>query len=198
MVLRSLWLNMIFQLRMGSGGLAIVGEAPGKEEVRMGHPFVGSSGRLLDEMLGRAAIARRDCLVANVFRFQPPGNNVGHFFAGKRAATVDDIRLVENLGKFGSVFCREEFTGEIEALAATLRRLQPRVILALGRTPLWALTGENGLLEKAGRVLPCRLARRIPVIPTYHPSYILRGNWRLSDQWLEHFVAARDLALASK
>ena len=69
-------------------GLVLVGEAPGKDEVRLGHPFVGRSGQLLNEILAEAGIDRARSLVANVFRFQPPGNKVDHFFISKRAASV--------------------------------------------------------------------------------------------------------------
>jgi uracil-DNA glycosylase len=65
------------------------------------------------------------------------------------------------------------------------------IIIALGRTPLWALTGENGLLEKIGKPLPCRLLPGVQVIPTFHPSFILRGNWGRQDEWLEHFLTAK-------
>ena len=61
-------------------GLAIVGEAPGADEVKQGQPFVGRSGQLLNELLEEAGIARAHTLIANVFRYQPPANKVAHFF----------------------------------------------------------------------------------------------------------------------
>jgi uracil-DNA glycosylase len=172
-------------------GIALIGEAPGADEVRLGHPFVGRSGQLLDKILKRAEIDRAQCLIANVFRFQPPGNKVDHFFISKRAANTGGIGIAEEWGKFGSAFCRAEFAGEIENLRETFIRLQPRIVIALGRTPLWALTGESGLLEKVGKPLPNRLLPKGTVIPTYHPSFILRGNWGLQDNWLSHFEAAK-------
>jgi len=172
-------------------GIALVGEAPGAEEVRLGHPFVGRSGQLLDKMLEKAEIKRNDCLVANVFRVQPPGNKVDHFFISRRAAKIQNLGIAEEYGPFGSAFCRADFSGEIKNLEATLKKLNPKIIIALGRTPLWALTGENGLLSKVGKPLPCRLAPGVEVIPTFHPSFILRGNWGLQDRWLEHFNAAK-------
>ena len=65
------------------------------------------------------------------------------------------------------------------------------MIVALGRTPLWALTGENGLLGKIGKPLPCSLAAGVTVIPTFHPSFILRGNWARQDEWQGHLSAAK-------
>jgi DNA polymerase len=173
-------------------GLVLVGEAPGAEEARLGKPFVGRSGQLLDKVLEQAGIERERTLIANVFRFQPPGNKVDHFFASRRAASAEGFELAECFGKFGSAFCRQAFACEIENLRAMLAREKPDIVVALGRTPLWALTGENGLLEKVGTPLPCRLSPSIEVIPTFHPSFILRGNWKLQDAWLSHFQSARE------
>lgn len=174
-------------------GLVLVGEAPGAEEARLGRPFVGRSGQLLDKMLAAAQIDRAACLVANVFRYRPPDNKVAHFFTSRRAAKAENIVLAEQYGKFGSAYCRADFAHEIDHLAAMLAEKRPRAIMALGRTPLWALTGENGLTDKAGRRLPCRLCPELEVIATFHPSFIMRGNWGLQDTWLEHFRDAARL-----
>lgn len=172
-------------------GIALIGEAPGAEEVRLGHPFVGRSGQLLDKVLAKAGIDRKQCLVANVFRFQPPGNKVDHFFISRRAAKMQGIAIAGEYGPFGSAFMRAEFAGEIENLRMALEKLKPKIIVALGRTPLWALTGENGLLAKTGKPQPCRLLPHTHVIPTFHPSFILRGNWAKQDEWLDHFLMAK-------
>lgn len=171
-------------------GLVLVGEAPGREEARLGHPFVGRSGQILGDMLEKAGIVRQNCLVANVFRYQPPQNKVDTFFSSRKAAQIQGKPLAESLGKFGSAYCLQEYEKEINNLSETLKALHPKIVVALGRTPLWALTGENGLLSKVGSTLDCRLAPGIPVIPTYHPSFILRGNWGLQETWLEHLRLA--------
>jgi DNA polymerase len=171
-------------------GLALIGEAPGAEEARLGHPFVGRSGQLLDKMLAQAGIDRRRCFVGNVFRFQPPGNKVDHFFTSKRAAAAQNLSIAEGYGQFGSAWCRGDYAGEIDHLRDALNKLKPRIIVALGRTPLWALTGVNGLLDKVGLPLPCRLRPETQVIPTYHPSFIMRGNWGLQEKWLGHLLEA--------
>ncbi|MEI6557988.1 MAG: uracil-DNA glycosylase [Rhodospirillaceae bacterium] len=157
--------------------LVLVGEAPGREEVREGRPFVGRSGRLLDSHLEAAGIDRGACLVANVFRIQPPDNKVGHFFSSRARARRLGRAIAETLGPFGSSdYCLAEFAAEIAALEAMLAEVRPRAIVALGRTPLWALTGLGGILQRRGSVLPCRLLATASVVPTYHPSYILRGQ----------------------
>lgn len=171
-------------------GLFLVGEAPGAEEARLGRPFVGRSGQLLDKILEQAGIKRAECLIANVFRRRPPGNKIDHFFISRRAATAQHIAIAETYGKFGSAFCRADYAADIDHLRDTLAIRKPETVMALGRTPLWALTGENGLLDKVGRPLPCRLYPPAAVIPTYHPSFILRGNWGLQEAWLTHFLAA--------
>ena len=179
----------------GWNGLALVGEAPGAEETRLGHPFVGRSGQLLDKTLEKAGIDRRRSLVANVFRIQPPGNKVDHFFISRRAAKQQGVEIAEEFGSFGSAFCRAEFASEIQYLRATLEKMKKdyagMVVVALGRTPLWALTGESGLLQKVGQSLSCRFLPGTKVIPTFHPSFILRGNWALQDDWLRHFVSIK-------
>jgi DNA polymerase len=176
-------------------GLALIGEAPGAEEARLGHPFVGRSGQLLDKMLVQAGIDRRRSFVGNVFRFQPPGNKVDHFFISRRAAVAQNLPIAESYGQFGSAWCRGDYAGEIDALRDALIQLKPRMIIALGRTPTWALTGLNGLLDKVGKPLECRLLQGVPVIPTYHPSFIMRGNWGLQDQWLQHFLTTKKKTL---
>ena len=176
--------------RQSWNGLMLVGEAPGAEEARLGHPFVGRSGQLLNEQLAKAGISRPQTLVANVFRTQPPGNKVDHFFISRRKATSEAIGVAEEWGKFGSSWCRADSAPDLAHLAAIIRDWQPRLIMALGRTPFWALTGQDGLLTKVGQPLDCRMAKDIKVIPTYHPSFILRGNWRLVPEWQAHFMLA--------
>lgn len=161
----------------GEVPLAIVGEAPGRDEVREGRPFVGRSGRLLDGHLDAAGIIRADCLVANVFRFQPPDNKVGHFFASRAKAKRLGLDLAEELGRFGAGdYCLAAYADEVESLRVTLDQFRPRVIVALGRTPLWALTGLGDILKRRGEVAPCRLLAGARVVATYHPSYLLRGQ----------------------
>lgn len=184
--------------RLAWNRLLIVGEAPGAEEIRQNQPFVGRSGQLLDKALAEAGIARGACFVANVFRYQPPGNKVDHFFASRRAAQQAGEGLAESLGPFGGKYCRADFAEEVRHLQSTIIEQLPAAILAVGRTPLWALTGADGITAHAGQSLPCRFLPTLPVIVTYHPSYILRGNWRLMPEWVRHMEQARTLAEAAR
>lgn len=175
--------------------IAIIGEAPGNEEVKQDKPFAGRSGKLLDENLQTAGLDRRTCLVANTFRYQPPGNKVAHFFASRGRARKEGFEVVEAWGPFGtSDYVRAEFAPELERLRQVLRELAPAVILALGRTPTWALTGRNGIMSLRGQVLDCRLAPDAKVVPTFHPSYILRGQRREEPAFLADIRTAMEQA----
>lgn len=178
-----------------AGRIALVGEAPGAEEARQGRPFVGRSGKLLDDVLVQAGIDRAACLVANVFRLQPPGNKVGHFFASRARAKREGLALDERWGAFGtSDRLLAQYAGELDALAEGLARFNPAVIVAVGRTPTWALTGENRIMAARGQRFACRLGGAAPVIPTFHPSYILRGQFGLIPVWRGDFEQARTIA----
>lgn len=155
--------------------LALIGEAPGADEIKLGRPFVGKAGQLLDRALAASGIDRDRCLIANVFRYRPPDNKVGHFFASRRRALAENDPLDEDWGKLGAEFCRARFAAEIAALSAQLKTSAPPVIVALGRTPLWALTGMNGITALRGKVLANRLSDA-PVIATFHPSFVARQN----------------------
>jgi len=155
-------------------GLALCGEAPGAEEVRQQRPFCGRSGKLLDEVLAELGIERADLMVVNVFRYQPPANKVAHFFAG----SCSGVPLATQYGKFGTAYVRDEYAAELAALGEALQTMKPRAVVTLGRTPMWALTGLNtGMGATRGQWQDCRLAPGLKVMPTYHPSFIIRGNW---------------------
>jgi DNA polymerase len=174
--------------------MAFVGEAPGADEIRLGRPFVGRAGQLLDRVLGQVRIDRDRCLIANVFRYRPPDNKIGHFFASRRRAAAEGDPLAEHRGKMGAEFCRARYATELEALGKALTEAAPPVIVALGRTPLWALTGLNGITAVRGRILENRLSPA-PVIATFHPSFVMRQN-SIGPETEATFAA--DLALARK
>jgi uracil-DNA glycosylase len=174
--------------------LALIGEAPGADEIKLGRPFVGKAGQLLDRALAATGIDRDRCLIANVFRYRPPDNKVGYFFASRRRALAESDPLDETWGRLGAEFCRARFADELEALSRVLRRSAPPVIVALGRTPLWALTGLNGITAMRGQVLPNRLSDA-PLIATFHPSFVARQN-SIGPETEATFRA--DLAMARK
>jgi DNA polymerase len=139
----------------GSGNaearLVFVGEGPGADEDEQGVPFVGRAGQLLTQMIDNTAsreglsIRRPDVYICNVVKCRPPGN---------RTPEPDEMEIC---GQF---------------LLRQLMVLQPRAICALGATATKALLGtREGITRLRGN---WQKWRDIPVMPTYHPSYLLR------------------------
>ena len=134
--------------------IAIVGEAPGVEEVSKGIPFVGSSGKLLNSMLANVSIDRREVYVTNVCKIRPSNNNFGEFYA-------DKSRRVES-----------EFLLESQrALILELKARNPNIIIALGAESLRSLTGKRGIDKWRGSLLKSPAGK---LIATFHPAYIMR------------------------
>lgn len=157
--------------------IMIVGEAPGEEEARKGLPFVGTSGAELDRMLSEAGILRSTCFVTNVVRVRPPGNDIAVFFADRKSDRT--MQHVELNGKW----CLPVVMEGIQLLKREIEMCQPDVIIALGNTALWALTGNWGITSWRGSELLCTLQLSLDykpkVIPTYHPALVLRQwSWR--------------------
>jgi DNA polymerase-1 len=139
----------------------LVGEAPGAEEELQGVPFIGAAGKTLDMVLSQAGITRYECLVTNVARERPPANKISFFFEDKKC-TIPKPKLKE----------------WIQQLKTEIEFNKPNVVVALGNTALWALTGEKKISEFRGYILPCSLAEGFKVIATYHPM-ALNHEWKL-------------------
>ena len=152
--------------------IMFVGDAPGVEEHKLGEPFVGSSGRTLNQLLTAAGIFRHTCLLTNVARQSPPGGNVGFFFFDKNRTKPKPML--------------EEW---LEMLAADIRAYRPNIVVALGGTALWALTGLAKISEFRGYVMESTLVNGVKVIGTYHPRFII-------ENWKESFTAVMDLRKA--
>jgi uracil-DNA glycosylase len=151
----------------------ILGEAWGAEEERERTPFVGASGYELTRMLDEAGIARSDCYLSNVLNLHPPGNDLESLCCD-RAGGLDNFPPIRP-GKYLS----RSFAPEIERLGDELLDVDPNVILALGNTALWALTGKTTISKLRGAtVLSDRTASSFKVLPTYHPAAVLR-QWDL-------------------
>jgi DNA polymerase len=180
-----------------NGLIVILGEAPGANEVKFGKPFIGRSGQLLDKNLIAVGIDRQTCMIANVFRYQPPQNKVGHFFLSKRKSIESGEAIASEWGKFACGYCRSVFASELQHLKDTLLKLKPAVMITLGRTPLWAVSGLEGLTKIRGQHVPNRVVPEIPIIATFHPSFIIRGNWALEKDFQADLQKAADLAKKS-
>ncbi len=141
--------------------LMIIGEAPGADEDRIGRPFVGRSGQLLDRMLAAIGFDRqRNAYITNVLFWRPPGN---------RKPTDDEIALC-------LPFVRRHI-----ALVA------PRLVMLCGGTATAALLGRpEGITRLRGRWFSLDiegLDRAVPAIATYHPSFLLRQPARKDEAW---------------
>jgi uracil-DNA glycosylase len=160
-----------------NASIMLVGEQPGDSEDREGHPFVGPAGRLLDQLLERAAISRATVFVTNA---------VKHFsweLRGKRRLHKrPQLRQINACNIW---------------LASEIATHKPRVIVALGATALRALSGSASSIA-ALRAKPFKHASGAAVVATYHPSAILRadqpGASELKRAILEDLKLARQLA----
>jgi len=139
--------------------IAIVGEAPGAEEERLNQPFVGPSGNLLNQILREVGLNRQELYITNVAKERPPGNNIDYFFQDKKR-TLPKPFLQE----------------WIQELKKELETVRPNIVIALGDIAYWAICGEHGILSARGYITESTLVPGLKVLPTVHPSHVLR-NW---------------------
>jgi uracil-DNA glycosylase len=158
--------------------LMLVGEQPGDEEDRAGHPFVGPAGKLLRELLGEVGVDPATVFVTNAvkhFGFELRGRRRMHKTPGQREIDACNIWLHQEIERIG-----------------------PRVIVTLGTTALRAILGER-LAIVAARERTLIDVEGIPVIATYHPSALLRAPAREEKEELRRAVLTdlkRALSLA--
>jgi len=146
--------------------LLVIGEAPGADEDRLGEPFVGRAGQLLNRMLEAIGCPRESVYIANVLKCRPPGNR--------------DPRQEE------SQRCQGFLLGQ-------LRLIRPELILAVGRIAAQHLLQTD---ESVGRLRGRWLEfgpERIPVRVTYHPAYLLRSPEQKAKVWDDLAIVRRRL-----
>jgi uracil-DNA glycosylase len=149
----------------------IVGEAPGTEEEIQGRPFVGTSGYELTKMLGAAGINREECFITNVSRHRPPFNDLSQWIAKSKKDITSAHKFVRDK------WVLPQISDGITLLKEEIARVRPNIIIALGNTALWALTGHWGISKWRGSLLyeDCT-ASHFKVVPTTHPAAVLR-DW---------------------
>ncbi len=162
------------QIVFGDGSaraaLMFIGEGPGEEEDLQGLPFVGAAGGLLNNLLSKLGLRREEVYIANVVKCRPPGN---------RNPEADETEQ-----------CLPFLRKQIEAI-------KPQVIVTLGRVATEALletqtpiTQLRGKWQKYGK---------IKVMPTFHPSYLLRfprerqKTWEDMQQVMEYLAAHEEI-----
>ena len=141
--------------------IMLVGEAPGADEDRIGLPFVGRSGQLLDKMLKAVDIDRTTCYITNVLPWRPPGN---------RTPTDGEIAV-----------CLPFLKRQIELI-------NPGVIIVLGGSAANALLdNEEPISRLRGKWLEYRKndGKTIPVLASFHPAYLLRNAAQKGKAWAD-------------
>lgn len=142
--------TMVFATGTPDAEIMFIGEAPGAEEERMREPFVGPAGQKLTGIIKAMGLSREQVYISNICKFRPAMPNQG---SSNRAPTVEEMRC-----------CLPYVLTEIQIV-------QPRVIVALGGTASTGLGIKGAVSALRGRFME---VGGIPVMVTFHPSYILR------------------------
>ncbi len=153
--------NFVFADGNPGARVMIVGEAPGADEDRIGRPFVGRAGQLLDRMLAAIGLSRESpdpahaVYITNILPWRPPGN---------RTPTAEEMAMMVP-------FARRHI-----ALA------DPDVLILMGNTPCGALLGRTGILRMRGNWTQ---TEDRPVMPMTHPAYLLRNPAAKREAWAD-------------
>jgi len=162
--------NLVFADGNPDAGLMLVGEGPGAEEDRVGKPFVGPSGQLLDRMLASIGLDRTRLLITNLIPWRPPGN---------RNPTDNEV-----------LTCLPFLLRHIALVA-------PRRLVLLGALATRAVTGSTtGIRRMRGRWIEVTipgLPAAVPALPMLHPAYLLRTAGAKRDAWADLIQLRRSL-----
>jgi DNA polymerase len=152
--------NLVFADGNPKARIMFVGEAPGADEDRLGKPFVGVSGQLLDRMLACIGLDRGSVYIANILPWRPPGN---------RSPTAAEIAI-----------CLPFIERQIELV-------DPQILVLLGGTAAKTLLAtSDGIVRTRGKWLSYAspgLPRPVAALATYHPAYLLRSPAQKRDSW---------------
>jgi DNA polymerase len=149
--------TVVFGVGNPNAELMFVGEAPGADEDAQGEPFVGLAGQTLNKIIAATGLKREDVFIGNILKCRPdtPGQS-----AGNRKPTPAEMQIC------------------IPWLLAQIDIIRPKVLVALGATAVEGLLGKTGISKLRGN---WQSYRGIPLMPTYHPAYLLR-NQALSEK----------------
>jgi len=145
--------NVVFGVGSIDAQLMFVGEAPGADEDEQAEPFVGKAGQLLTRIIQAMGLQRGDVYIGNILKCRPdtPGQS-----AGNRKPTTDEMATC------------------IPFLHEQIDLIRPKVLVALGATAVEGLLGKTiGITKLRGT---WKTYRGIPLMPTYHPAYLLRNQ----------------------
>ena len=156
----------VFGVGDASANWLLVGEAPGAEEDRLGEPFVGQAGKLLDNMLAALGLARdNNVYIANVLKCRPPGN---------RNPEPQEVAT-----------CSPYLLRQIDLI-------RPKLIVAMGRFAVQTLLNTDATIGSLrGKV---HQYHGVPLVVTYHPAYLLRNLPDKAKAWADLVFARRTIA----
>ena len=159
--------HTVFADGVAESRIMLIGEAPGRDEDRLGKPFVGRAGQLLDKMLASIGLDRtRNCYITNVMNWRPPDN---------RDPAPEEAAIC------------------LPFLRRHIELVNPLAILLLGAVAGRHVMGiSDGIMKTRGRWMEYRVGERmVPVLPTLHPAYLLRqpAHKKLAWRDLQAFVA---------
>ncbi len=145
--------NVVFGVGNMDAPLMFIGEAPGADEDAQGEPFVGAAGQLLTKIIGATGLSRAEVYIANILKCRPDTPGAA---AGNRKPTGEEMQAC------------------IPFLHEQIDLIRPQVIVALGATAVEGLLGKTvGITKLRGH---WQTYRGIPLMPTYHPAYLLRNQ----------------------
>ena len=148
--------HLVFSDGNPAAKIMVIGEAPGRDEDRVGLPFVGKAGQMLDHMLASIGLSRDDVYITNILPWRPPGN---------RTPTSEEIAMMRPF------------------VARHIQLISPDVIFAVGGTSAKSLLQvSDGIMKLRGKRFDLSLPSgndepetRYPVLPSLHPAYLLRA-----------------------
>lgn len=165
--------STVFADGNAEANVMVIGEAPGAEEDRLGLPFVGKSGKLLDRMLASIGLDRESAYITNVVPWRPLEN---------RKPTPDEVAA-----------CLPFVTRHIELV-------DPQVLILLGGASASALLARHeGINRLRGRWFDYAspgLPRPVPAMATFHPAYLLRTPAAKREAWRDLLQVKKRLALS--
>lgn len=173
--------------------IMFIAECPGEAESEKGRPLVGPPGYALRSMLSTIGVNLDDCYKSNVFSRRPPNNALATGYGTDLPSPRS--RSLGALGRNPTFWLADHGFEDLERLRDEVEAVNPNIIIALGNTACWAtgLTGGisdiRGYVYTTTQVGDLQLTRPFKVLPTFHPSLILR-------QWDRRTIAISDLEKA--
>jgi DNA polymerase len=146
--------NIVFGVGSPEAAVVFVGEAPGADEDRTGEPFVGAAGQLLTKMIEAMGLSRDEVYICNILKCRPPGN---------RNPEPDEIAECEPF------------------LKRQLAAIRPRMIVALGKFAAQCLLRSDAPISRLRG--QWKAYEGIPLMPTYHPAFLLRTPTAKREVW---------------